>query len=58
MSIEDLIVKVTEAEKRRTPKQSQELLVKAKILDENGNYDINFFRKETVERSRKKRINS
>jgi hypothetical protein len=38
--------------KIRTPKQRAALLVKAKILDKNGNYDARFFSKETVEKSK------
>jgi hypothetical protein len=38
--------------KIRTPEQRAALLVKAKILDKNGNYDARFFSKETVEKSK------
>ena len=58
MSIDELIAKVQEAEKKRTPKQSRELLVKAHILDENGYYDARYFRKETVEKSKKQAVAS
>ena len=52
MSIEELIAKVKEAEKTRTPQQRRELLIKAHILDQDGNYDARYFRKETVEKSK------
>ena len=52
MSIEELIVKVQEAEKKRTPQQKRELLIKAHILDQDGYYDARYFRKETVEKSK------
>ena len=52
MSIEELIVKVKEAEKKRTPQQRRELLIKAHILDNDGYYDARYFRKETVEKSK------
>lgn len=35
-----------------TAKQRADLLVSAKILDRNGNYNARFFSKETVEKSR------
>ena len=35
-----------------TAKQRADLLVSAKILDKNGNYDARFFSKETVEKSK------
>ena len=52
MSIEELIIKVKEAEKTRTPQQRRELLIKAHILDQDGYYDARYFRKETVEKSK------
>ena len=52
MSIEELILKVKEAEKTRTPQQRRELLIKAHILDQDGHYDARYFRKETVEKSK------
>jgi len=52
MSIEELIVKVQEAEKLRTPQQRRELLIKAHILDKNGHYDARYFREETVAKSK------
>jgi len=52
MSIEELIIKVQEAEKKRTPQQRLELLIKAHILDKDGHYDARYFRKETVEKSK------
>lgn len=58
MSIEELIVKVQEAEKKRTPKERRELLVKARILDKNGHYDARYFRKETVEKSKLQEVAS
>ena len=35
-----------------TKEQRAELLIRAKILDENGNYHKDFFRPETVEKSK------
>jgi len=58
VSIDELIAKVQEAEKKRTPKQSRELLIKARILDKNGHYDSRYFRKETVEKSKKQTMAS
>jgi len=58
MSIEELIVKVKEAEKTRTPQQRRELLINAHILDNNGHYDARYFRKETVEKSKIKMVAS
>ena len=52
MSVDELISKVQEGAKKRTRKQSRELLRKARILDENGYYDARYFRKETVEKSK------
>jgi len=52
MSIDELIAKVKESEKKRTQQQRRELLIKAHILDDNGHYDTRYFRKETVERSK------
>ncbi|BDY14001.1 hypothetical protein [Hydrogenimonas cancrithermarum] len=58
MLVDELIAKVKEAEKKRTPKQSRELLIKARILDKNGYYDARYFRKETVEKSKKQAVAS
>lgn len=44
--------------KTRTPQQRAALLVKAKILDKNGNYDARFFSKETVAKSKMKQANT
>lgn len=52
MSIDELIVKVTASEKKRTNKQRHALLIKAHVLDENGHYDEKYFRKKTVEKSK------
>jgi hypothetical protein len=52
MSVDELISKVQEGAKKRTRKQSRELLRKACILDENGWYDARYFRKETIEKSK------
>jgi hypothetical protein len=41
-----------------TPQQRAELLVSAKILDENGYYHKDFFSKETVEKSKMKQANA
>lgn len=41
-----------------TPQQRAELLVSAKILDENGYYHKDFFSKETVEKSKMKQANT
>ena len=58
MSVDELIAKVQEAEKKRTQKQSRELLIKARILDKNGHYDARYFRKETIEKSKKQAVAS
>jgi hypothetical protein len=44
--------------KTRTPEERAALLVKAKILDENGNYHKDFFRPETVEKSKARKVNA
>lgn len=44
--------------KTRTPQQRAALLVKAKILDKNGNYDARFFSKETVAKSKANKANA
>jgi len=43
MSIEDLTKKVKEAAERRTPEERAELLRKAHILDENGEFCEEYF---------------
>lgn len=44
--------------KTRTPEERAALLIKAKILDENGNYHKDFFRPETVEKSKARKANA
>jgi hypothetical protein len=41
--------------KIRTPEQRAALLVSAKILDKNGNYDARFFSAETVKKSKERK---
>ena len=43
MNIETLTQKIIEASKTRTPEQRKELLQKAGILDENGDFDKRYF---------------
>lgn len=38
-----------------TPEQRAELLIRAKILDEDGNYHKDFFSEETVEKSKRRK---
>ncbi len=44
--------------KTRTPEERAALLIKAKILDENGNYHKDYFRPETVEKSKARKANT
>ena len=53
MFIEELIEKIEEREKNITDDERAERLIEARILDENGYYDARYFRKETVEMSKK-----
>ena len=48
MSIEDLIEKVKEAASKRTPEERSELLRKAHILDENGEFCKEYFPSEYI----------
>lgn len=41
----------------RTPEQRAKLLVRAKILDENGHYHPDFFSEETVAKSKANKFN-
>jgi len=52
MSVEELIKKVQESSKRRTLDEKKEILVKAKILNNDGYYDERFFTPETVAKSK------
>ncbi|MET4058235.1 hypothetical protein ABIC12_002731 [Pantoea agglomerans] len=54
MSIEELTAKIREESKNRTSKERFELLVEAKILTRQGNYNSRFFSKETVAKSKRK----
>lgn len=49
MSISELIIKVQEAAKNRTPDENFKLLKEAHILDENGMYDPEYFSEKTVQ---------
>lgn len=44
--------------KTRTAEERAALLIKAKILDENGIYHKDFFRHETVEKSKARKANA
>ena len=55
MSIEELIESVKK--RKSTPEEMRDLLIKAKVLDEDGNYHKDYFSKETIERN-KKNLNS
>ncbi len=48
MLISELIIRVQEAAKNRTPDENFKLLKEAHILDENGMYDSRYFSKKTV----------
>jgi hypothetical protein len=41
-----------------TPEQRAGLLISAKILDKDGNYHKDFFRPETVEKSKARKANA
>jgi hypothetical protein len=55
MSMAELIEKVKEDAKTRTQAQTDEMLRKAYILDEDGYYCKDFFSAETVAKSKKER---
>ena len=52
MTIDELIERIQESAKHRTPEQEMKMLRKAHILDRNGHYCARFFSKETVEMSK------
>lgn len=48
MLVSELIIKVQETAKKRTPEEKFRLLVDAHILNEDGMYDPNYFSEKTV----------
>ncbi len=52
MSIEELIKKIGERHRDLTKEERRQLLIDARILDENGYYDSRYFRADTVEKSK------
>ena len=50
MSIEDLTKKVKEAAEKRTPEERAELLRKAHILDDNGEFCKEYFTSDYMEK--------
>jgi hypothetical protein len=52
MSMVELMNKVKESASKRTDEEWNRLLIEARILDKDGNYDARYFSKETVERSK------
>lgn len=52
MSVDELIKKVQASSKKRTLNEKKAILVKAKILNDDGYYDARFFTPETVAKSK------
>jgi len=52
MSVDELIKKVKESSNKRTLNEKKDILIKAKILNNDGYYDSRFFTSETVEKSK------
>ena len=52
MSVEELIKRIKEDEKKLTKAERKQRLIEARILDKNGHYDKRYFRAETVEKSK------
>lgn len=55
-TVEEVIEKVKKSIVKRTPEECDALLVKAKILDENGDYHPDFFSEETIQKGREARL--
>ncbi len=58
MSIVELMNRAKESASKRTDEERNRLLIEARILDEDGNYDARYFSKETVEKSKEKKSKS
>ncbi len=52
MSVDELIKKVQASSEKRTIDEKKAILVKAKILNNDGYYDARFFTPETVAKSK------
>jgi hypothetical protein len=57
MSIVELMEKAKKSASKRSKEDREKLLIEAKILDLDGNYDINYFSKETVNKNKLIAIN-
>ena len=53
MSIDELIKKVEIAAKKRTKEERRQLLIDARIFDEDGVYDARYFSEKTVQESKR-----
>jgi hypothetical protein len=53
MDMVELLKRAKESAKVRTDEERRQILIDAKILTKEGNYNSRFFSKETVEKSKK-----
>lgn len=56
INAEELIAKVKNSQVHRSIEQTEEIMIKANIIDNNGDYSSDFFSEETIQKGREARL--